>query len=166
MHEVFEHLDHVPVWRAALDGNPPSWPKFFSDYKAAVDWPASAFWRELCAAFPSAVVVLSVRDSARTWWESANATVLPTAWHEQPPELADWRVMLKLVLETRFTPNWRDPVEAMAAYDEHNAAVRAGVPPERLIEWQASAGWAPLASLLGVPIPDEPFPHLNARSEW
>jgi hypothetical protein len=166
MHEVFEHLEHVPTWQAALDGNSPNWPEFFADYEAAVDWPSSAFFRELCAAFPSAVVVLSVRDSARTWWESANATVLPTAWHEQPPELAQWRVMFNTVLETRFTPHWRDPVKAMAAYEEHNSAVRAALPSGRLLEWRAEDGWGPLAELLGVPIPNQPFPHLNARSDW
>src|SRR5699024_6313295 len=135
-------------------------------YQAAVDWPSSAFWRDLYAAFPQAVVVLSVRESAQTWWESASATVLPTAWHDQPPELADWRVMLNQVLETRFTPDWRDPAGAMAAYEAHNAAVRAGVPPDRLLEWRAQDGWVPLCNLLGSPVPDEPFPHLNSRSEW
>jgi hypothetical protein len=166
MHEVFDHLEHVPVWREALAGRPPEWRSFFADYVAAVDWPASAFWRELTAAFPDAPVVLSVRADASTWWESAQATVLPTAWKEQPPELADWRLMLNTILNDRFTPHWRDPEAAMAAYEAHNAAVREAVPASRLLEWRASDGWEPLCNLLSVPIPDEPFPHLNTRSEW
>jgi len=166
MHEVFQHLDDVPVWQAALNGHAPDWAGFLANYSAAVDWPASAFWRELFAAFPTAVVVLSVRSNAQTWWESANATVLPTAWHDQPPERADWRVMLNTMLDKRFTPEWRDPAAAMAAYERHNAAVRAAVPSERLLEWRAEEGWEPLCNLLSLAIPDEPFPHLNTRSEW
>ena len=45
MHEVFENLDHVPVWRQALRGDMPDWNEFLGSYVAAVDWPASAFWR-------------------------------------------------------------------------------------------------------------------------
>jgi sulfotransferase family protein len=41
-----------------------------------VDLPASAFWRELAAANPQALIILSVRDSPEQWWESVNATIL------------------------------------------------------------------------------------------
>ena len=166
MHEVFKHLDHVGAWRAALAGQPPDWQAFFRDYKAAVDWPASAFWRELSAAFPEAKVVLSARSDPQAWWDSAHATVLPTAWKDQPPELEEWRDMLHLVLETRFSTDWTDPPRAMAAYETHTAAVRAAIPPERLLEWRAEDGWLPLCNLLSLPVPNKPFPHLNSRNEW
>ena len=42
----------------------------------------------------------------------------------------------------RFEPNWLDEASAMAAYDRHNAAVRAEVPAERLLEWQPQDDWA------------------------
>jgi hypothetical protein len=168
MHEVFKHLEHVPFWQSAVDdaGVGVDWRSFFSGYRAAVDWPASAFWRELCAEFPDAVVVLSVRESPQKWWESASATVLPTAWKDQPPELVEWRVMVNAILDQRFTPDWREAEAAMAAYERHNAEVRAGVPSGRLLEWRAEDGWEPLCNLLSVSIPEKPFPHLNSRAEW
>src|SRR6266508_4959783 len=63
-------------WDRALAGDMPDWSRVFDGYVAAVDWPASQFWREISAANPGALVLLSLRDSARTWWESMEATIL------------------------------------------------------------------------------------------
>jgi hypothetical protein len=168
MHEVFENPDHVPFWRAAIRGERRDWASVLGTYSAAVDWPASAFWRELSVAYPSAAVVLSVRDSAQTWWDSVDATILPAARHDPEPGHADveWHLMFSELLSERFTPDWDDTDAAMAAYERHNASVRSGVPNERLVEWRASDGWQPLCNLLGVPVPDEAFPVLNTREEW
>jgi hypothetical protein len=65
-----------------------------------------------------------------------------------------------------FDPNWRDDDAAKAAYDRHNAAVRRLAPPDRLVEWQAGDGWQPLCDALGVPVPEEDFPHVNTRAEF
>lgn len=172
MHEVFARLDHVPVWRAAIRSEPVDWDSVLGGYVAAVDWPASAFWRELSAAYPSALVVLSVRDDARTWWESVSSTILNSTVREQPPERMAWQQMLRELFTHRLTPQWDDPdaaaaaAAAMEAYERHNAAVRAAVAPARLVEWRAADGWGPLCEALGVKIPDEPFPRLNSRDEW
>ena len=53
-----------------------------------------------------------------------------------------------------------------AAYDAHNAAVRAAIAPERLFEYQPGDGWAPLCAALRLPEPDESFPHTNTREEF
>src|SRR6185503_3628270 len=52
--EVFGRPDHIDVWQRAIDGEMPDWPAFLSDYRAAVDWPVAAFWRETTEAFPDA----------------------------------------------------------------------------------------------------------------
>ena len=77
MAEVFEHLEDVPTWRAAARGDEVDWSSFPPDCVAAVDWPASAFWRELADANPDAVILLSTRESAAKWWESADETIFP-----------------------------------------------------------------------------------------
>ena len=53
-------------------------------------------------------------------------------------------------------------------YQEHIAMVRGlGLPRERLLEWQAADGWAPLCEFLDKPIPvDLPFPKGNPTTEW
>ncbi len=56
--------------------------------------------------------------------------------------------------------------EATAAYERHNAEVRATIPAGRLFEYQPGDGWEPICEALGVPVPDEPFPHTNTTAEF
>jgi hypothetical protein len=168
MEEVFEHLEHVPVWRAALRGDPPRWDEFLDGYVAAVDWPASAFWRDLTAANPDALVVLSVRDDPRVWWESVEATILPAMRREPKPVLEDWRRMTYELCSAHWGKD-ADEIDAdtaMAAYERRNGEVRAVIPPDRLLEWRATDGWEPICWALRMPSPLEPFPRLNTREEW
>ncbi len=51
--------------------------------------------------------------------------------------------------------------EATAYYHKWVADVKAHVPPERLLIFEAKDGWAPLCKFLGVPEPDEPYPRTN-----
>src|SRR5690242_5128319 len=82
MVEVFGRPDDIPVWHAAVNGDQPDWNTFLADYVATVDWPACAFWREMSAANPDAVVLLSSRD-ADGWWKSAINTIFAVT--ERPP---------------------------------------------------------------------------------
>lgn len=158
MEDVFENLDHVAVWRRALAGTAPDWTGFPPGYAAAVDWPSSTFWPELSGANPAALIVLSTRTRPGTWWRSADRTILPGIRRPPPPELADWHAMVR-VLADRFTSDWEDEQAANDAYDRHNETVRRLAPAHRLLEWQAEQGWEPLCRALGVPVPDQPFPH-------
>src|SRR4051812_21490125 len=74
MIEVFGRPDDIEVWRRAVNGDQPDWSAFLADYESAVDWPACSFWREISAANPEAVVLLSSRD-ADGWWKSATNTI-------------------------------------------------------------------------------------------
>jgi hypothetical protein len=167
MIEVFEHPEHVPRWHAALRGESYDWDEIFDGYVAAVDWPTAAFWRELGDDNPDAPVVLSVREDADAWWRSAHATIFEATGRPPPPEagLDEWYAMVMDMLD-RFTPRWREQGPAIAAYEAHNAAVRAAVPEGRLVEWRPSDGWVPLCTALGVPVPDTPFPHVNTTAEF
>ncbi|MFQ5665800.1 MAG: sulfotransferase family protein [Candidatus Binatia bacterium] len=161
MVEVFAHPEHIPTWHAAVRGQMPDWGEFLRGYAAAVDAPASLFWSELSAAFPDAVVVLSVRDP-ETWWNSASQTV----FRDHPGAPPEWRAMIEDLDAARFTHNVRDHDAAIAAYERHNERVRRTAPAGRLLEWRAEEGWKPICRALDVPVPDEPFPHTNTRAEW
>jgi hypothetical protein len=168
MVEVFQHLDHIPTWHAAIRGEPVDWQPVLGDYAAIVDWPGGLMWRELMSAYPDALVLLSTRRDAATWLASARATVLdnsPENKMEDDPALPGFEAMLRDMV-VAFDPNWRDDDAAKAAYDRHNAAVRRLAPPDRLVEWQAGDGWQPLCDALGVPVPEEDFPHVNTRAEF
>ena len=167
MFEVMTHPDHVAEWQLAADGGTPDWNRLFADYVAIVDWPAASFWREIAAQYPDAKVLLSTRPSDE-WWKSANATIWEASRMEPPPDhpMAAQLRMVNTILVNRFTPDWNDEGASKAAYESHNAKVRAAVPADRLIEWQPGDGWGPICEGLGLPVPAEPFPHLNTTDEF
>jgi hypothetical protein len=171
MFEVIEHPESVPLWHAVALGESDDLETLMSGYVASVDWPASAYWPELWAANPGAIVLLSSRASAETWWGSFEATILQTLTMELPPEalamgMEKHRAMVVDLFERRFTPDWREREGAMAAYERHNARVRSEVPAERLVDWQPGDGWEPICAALGVAVPDEPFPHKNDTEQF
>ena len=166
MLEVFQHPEHVPLWQQAVDGKLADWDAIFGDYVTAVDWPMASFWRELAAANPDAVILLSTRDSAETWWQSAHATIFGFVEFGDTPEMREWFEMMMALMRTRFTDQLEDEAAAKAAYERHNAEVRAEADPARLLDWQPGDGWEPICQALGVAVPDEPFPRTNTREEW
>jgi hypothetical protein len=163
MHEVFPRPDDVPVWHAAALGEMPDWDEFLKEFVAAVDWPASAYWESLAAAYPDAPIVLSTRSDSETWWRSASKTIIPATFEADD---SPWRRMVLAMNKHRFTEDIRNKDAAIAAYEAHNARVRATASAARLVEWQAEDGWEPLCAALELPVPNEPFPHSNTSEEF
>jgi hypothetical protein len=166
MHEVFRAPEDLPVWRAAIRGDEVDWSVFPPDCVATLDWPASVFWRELAAANPDAPIVLSTRESAAVWWESCDQTVFNYMRRTSYPDYEEWLEMIHELLAREMGADWDDRAVTEAYYERHNAAVRAEAPADRLLEFPAGSGWEPLCAALGVPVPDEPFPHVNTRAEF
>ena len=162
MMEVFTHQEQVPVWAAAFRGQPPDWRKFLAGYSATVDWPSAGLWHEIAEANPKAIILLSTRDSAETWWNSASETIFKGI---DGAPASPWKDMV-LSMFTRFTSDIGNKRAAIAAYEKHNADVRARAPKARLVEHQPGDGWEPLCKALGVPVPSEPYPHTNTREEF
>lgn len=162
MIEVFKHPEHVPAWHSAAIGEMPDWDKLFEGYSAAVDWPASAYWKELSETYPDALVLLSVRDP-EAWWRSTQATIFKEI--DSMPG-SEWRTMVNTMFESRFTSSLHDHDACVGEFLKHNEEVRKTINPNRLVEWQASQGWEPLCAALGVPVPNEPFPRTNTTEEW
>ena len=160
MVENFKRGDFA-TWIDAAHGKAIDWRKFYDGYAATVDWPSAAFWPEISAAFPDAVIVLSTRSSGEAWHKSAMDTIFARIAEAPPPMREMFDAML-----SRFTRDVRDRDAAIAAYERHNANVRGTAPRGRLVDWQPSDGWAPLCAALRLPVPSEPFPHVNTTDEF
>jgi len=160
----FERGD-LDQWIEFLEGRSKmDWKALFDGYEATMDAPACFFYRELMEEFPDAKVILTVRE--------------PEKWYESAAKLR--HLHNTMVEKLRFVPRFKafqrvyrsvekilirngDSREALiAAFEAHNQAVKAAVPPERLLIFDARDGYAPLCKFLGVPVPDEPFPHMNS----
>ncbi len=165
MIEVFKQDNDAAKWSRVLEGEISLLDEVLESYDCAIDWPMSSMWAEAAERYPDAVVLLSHRSDAETWWKSADRTVWQVMRSIGPDDSQDWRRLNELLC-ARFADPWDDPVSAMAAYEAHNETVRATISPERLVEYQPGDGWGPLCKALGVDEPDRPFPHVNTSEEF
>jgi hypothetical protein len=163
MVEAIPRPHHLAVWTAAARGEPVDWSALFEGFAAAVDWPAAGFWEEISAAFPDAIILHSERSSSEAWWKSASETIFKKRDVERPPAMKE---MLGALLGARFTPRVDDKAAAIAAYERNNAHVHATAPKHRLVLWKPGDGWAPICNALNLPVPAEPFPHVNTTDEF
>lgn len=166
MVEVARVPEQAPHWVAARDGAA-DWPALLAGFRAAVDWPTAAFWRELGAAFPRARVILTVRDAAG-WYASFHDTILAHMAGLAPPPGSTLRAVYDLtralVLDGVFAGRADDAAYAIGVYEAHNRSVMDTIAAERLLVYDVAAGWEPLCRFLDRPVPAAPFPHLNTRS--
>lgn len=51
-------------------------------------------------------------------------------------------------------------------FNKHVEEVKANVPADQLLVYEVKEGWEPLCQFLGVPVPPEPFPHVNDTREF
>jgi Sulfotransferase domain len=173
MVNVLGDLDLALAWRRALDGDA-NWDEIFGDNQATVDWPGSYFYRELLDVYPDAKVLLSVRDGD-AWAASMRDTIwghfysdelfmhLSEARRKVDPK---WDAYIDMCIEMwrRSGLIWSEELDLdwmSAAVDRYHADVQRNVPADRLLVWTAKDGWEPLCEFLEVPVPDQPFPHLN-----
>ena len=165
MHEVFQHPENTSMFTAAARGEPTDWDAVYAGYRAAVDWPTCAFWRELADTYPDAKIVLSTRDP-QTWVESYKATIYKPLT-DGIPGMDEWNEMVRVVIAGReFENEPHDDAHLMGLFKQHEAEVRETIAPERLLVWSAPDGWDPLCEFLGVDVPSEEFPRLNDRESF
>ena len=166
MYEVFmDYERQLPLWQRAVNGEPfEEWaPVALDGFVASVDWPSARWYPELADANPSALVLLSHRGDADTWWRSADKTIFHGMREAGDPD--DFRRMARPLIEDHIG-SYTDEATAKAGYERHNAAVRERIPADRLLEWVPGDGWEPICARLGVPVPDEPFPLTNTTAEF
>lgn len=167
---LFDDPENIALWQAAAQGEPVDWNAVYQGCRSSVDWPGAAFWREITAAFPQAKVILSERDP-EAWYASAassiHASVQAPVPEDADPVFVRLRQMaLDVVWNGVFDGRFGDKRHALEVYARHVAAVKAEIPAERLLVFEVGQGWEPLCSFLGVPVPEEPFPHSNDQASF
>ena len=167
MIEVMKNPSHMRQWTNIIENGHTDWEALFQGYQAAVDWPASAYYKELVAAYPDAKVILTVRDPER-WHESVISTIYQVnnkfgrVLQIIPVAGRFFNGINKLVWEGIFHGKLEDKAHAIQIFNQHIEEVKQTVPSERLLIFEARQGWASLCSFLNVPIPaNKPYPHVN-----
>jgi len=151
-----ERLEH---WNRLAAGEKVDWEEVFAGFRSTVDWPACNYWRELMARYPDAKVILSLRDPD-AWFRSTQATIFSDAVQSgAPPSVVK-------ILTDVVGKDLGDRERCIAAFERHNASVKAGVPADKLLVFDAKQGWEPLCAFLGVSVPDAPFPAVNTTEQF
>jgi Sulfotransferase domain len=178
MTEVFAHPGHADFWSSAWRGEPVDWEGVLGGYEATVDWPACTFYEELMERHPEAKVLLSVRDP-EPWYESTRSTIYELSMLLESSPIARLifglisllvfggfagsrsSIVNDMIWQGTFDGRFEDKAYAIEVFERHNEEVKRRVPSERLLVYEVTEGWVPLCEFLGVPEPEETFPHLN-----
>lgn len=162
-------VGHVAAWTRAASGEAIDWSTLFAEYRATVDWPGCAFWRELHRVRPEANVRLSKRDPDR-WYDSVMKTIWPSSKgliHVEPGPLRDFGEMIhRLIWQGTFEGRIEDRAFAKSVFERHNAEVEAAIPKQQLLIYEPGEGWERLCAFVGVPVPDVEFPHVNSSEDF
>jgi hypothetical protein len=177
MKEVFASKGHPAFWYKVAStppGTPHDWEEVFTNYCAAVDFPASCVWRELMAAYPDAKVLLTLHPKgAGAWYDSTYETIYGMTRKRPIRTLAGALPWLRRFFDMTNKLIWQRTLKgtmpyrdkAIAQYHALTDEVKAAVPADRLLVFSADQGWKPLCEFLGVPAPATPFPRVNERAE-
>ncbi len=185
MVEVFQGTErHQELWVSLQKGEPVDLDELFAGFGAFVDFPGCLVWREAAEHWPDSRVILSVREP-EAWHRSCLETIYATysLMFDSPLCGVVRRInaifLPSMVRRFQWTNDaiWQGvffkngPLQSLEGpaglalvkqrMEEWNAAVTQAIPPERLLVFKVSEGWAPLCKFLGVPIPDTPFPQVN-----
>ena len=169
MVEIIENPEQMTHWKAITAGEQVDWHAVFSGYRSQVDWPGAHVWEQTAAAFPQAKIIHTERPE-EAWWKSFEGTIgkffRVFRDLDLPPHIMDqFNTMDKLIMQGTFS-DFTDRDSAIEAYRANNRRVRDTIPPERLLVFHVADGWEPLCAFLGVPVPDEAFPHSNPKKEF
>mgnify|MGYP003653845731 FL=1 len=71
-----------------------------------------------------------------------------------------------VIFDHTFGGEVDDREHVLRVYRAHNAAVKAALPPERLLVFDGAEGWGPLCAFLEVAVPDKPYPNTSSTAEF
>jgi len=141
--------------------------KIVSGYSAIVDGPGCFFVEDWIEMYPDAKVVLGLRNSPQAWLESVENSIGKT-FGKGPlyylmyfvPEMY-FGFQLNNLWDVQTVEKYGVHVRSTEYYVKHNEEIRKVVPKERLLEFKAVDGWAPLCEFLRKEKPAGNYPHRN-----
>eukprot|EP01084_Bolivina_argentea_P091292 164358_1 len=158
------------------------WNKIFNNtqngikYNGTMDCPGCSFYIELMKYYnPNYKVILSVRDSPSSWYQSIKTTIFPImkityrSWFLfYIPKLLgvdDIEWSDKCIWDLIFDKKFDDEQYVINKYNEWIKSVKQQVPKDKLLIFNVKDGWSPLCTFLGKSIPNEEFPWANDKED-
>ncbi len=149
---------HWQLWEDVGRGAP-DWDALFEGFTATVDFPACTSYASLAEYYPSAKVLLTVRDPEK-WFKSVQDTIFGEKWMRFLPG-TEAGAFMKSTINDYFGNRMHDHDHLITRFNEHLAQVKDAIAPERLLVFEVAEGWAPLCEFLELDEPEGEFPHVN-----
>ncbi len=172
MREVFPSENQINWFHNKANGEFINWDEVFENFGSAVDWPSSAYYRELAEYYPESKVILSVRNPDK-WYDSTKETIyfISTAVPKwilffSSKKRRIYEMIQNTIWQGVFDGKFEDRDYAIAVFNNHVKAVKSSIPEDRLLIHEAKDGWKPLCEFLGKPIPDESYPRVNEAKDF
>ncbi len=173
--------DNLHYWKTLSETGTMNWDEIYDGYEASVDFPCYPWYKEHMEQYPDAKVILTVRPFEK-WYESVQNTI----WVAGPQSVTE---KIKMLVQLPFNPHLRKVVKCIKfvkgylwevqfqgkfldrdfveeTWCQHIEEVKATVPKEKLLVYNVKDGWGPLCEFLGVPEPEQEFPHLNKSGNF
>jgi len=169
---MIEKHSHGPYWTEAIKRGTIETEGVLVDYRAGIDFPVSAFYKDLMHMFPDAKIILTVRDPRR-WYTSVsfiwkNTVNLyydwPHSWVIGGFRAGKGNVQRGIIGEMNKALNMGEDA-AIRFFNFHIQEVCDSVPADNLLVFDVREGWGPLCQFLNVQVPNKPFPNINNMNE-
>ena len=181
MKELLVHPENLHYWKSLEATGTTQWDELYNGFQATVDFPCYPWYKEHMKQYPDAKVILTTRPFDK-WYTSVHSTI----WQAGPQTIFQkLGMMSKLLFNPRlravigcvklakksifagtFQGQFLDKVASEKLFNKHVEDVKTHVPSDKLLIFEATEGWGPLCKFLGVPVPSEPFPHLNKKENF
>jgi hypothetical protein len=180
MESLLRNPEQVKYWQSAYKEENVDWDTMFDGYQSIVDFPGSMYYKELFEHYPNAKVILSVRDPEK-WYQSA----LSTIFSFDPGVAVKLKILFKMPFSSTarnllkviklndksiwakfFEGKFKDKDYAINKFNNHIEEVKAIIPSEQLLIFEAKDGWKPLCEFLNVPIPETDYPRTNKGEDF
>lgn len=180
---IYAHPEHIPIWIKIFNSimenpnekiPPELFKRIFHGYRTSTDQPGSSAYRQIMETYPEAKVILTVR-SPQSWLQSVRETVFPlkplfgNGFFDRLAERLilgkGFNEMANLSFQVKLGANVdrTNDQQVLRGFVEHNEEVKRVVQKDRLLVFDVKEGWGPLCRFLNLPIPQQPFPHVNER---
>ena len=168
--------DVVKLWERVAAGEEEALRTIFQGYQSTLDYPGCTHFATFMRWNEDAKVILTVRDSPEEWTRSVRSTIFSSSWSKTllmkllfslPLSNLYYLQYIQQVSFNAHNVNPLDPeCDLQALYTDWKEHVINTIPEDRLLVYSVKEGWEPLSRFLGVPVPDEKFPHLNNSREF
>ncbi|KAI8991655.1 hypothetical protein BDF20DRAFT_845716 [Mycotypha africana] len=157
------------------------WDNLYDGFDAAVDWPASYFYKELLFRYPTTAKVIIIEKEPDEWYESVK-DILPRIkekiqQHNNASSVSNdhkntfHQLMKAVILNGYFNDqkeagdNRSEEERIKQVYQDHLVELKKVIPVEHLHIMRTDDGWEELCKFLGKEIPDIPYPNTFTKTD-